>query len=187
MHVESGDAIDRNIKPEQKMISKQQLRDQQQPVRNSYTENPETALQVLTAEGTVDFEHTAINVESFLGKIPAGLHKSTGGDGSYACSVDMLLQSLVGCAGVTLAAVATSMELEIESAKIEAHGTLDFRGTLGMDKQVPVGLTKVELRFDIAGNATPEQISKLVELTERYCVIYQTFKNSPELVSTLAS
>ena len=168
------------------MIPKQKLRDQQQSVRDSYNQEPEKAIQKLTAKGSVDFDKIAIDVDSFLGAIPAGLHTSTGGDGNFACSVNMLLESLVGCAGVTLAAVATSMELDISSAEIEALGTLDFRGTLGMDRKIPVGLTEVELRFDIKGDASDEQISKLVELTERYCVIYQSLKTTPNLVSTIA-
>lgn len=170
------------------MLTKQELRDIQKPIRDQYTDDPSQAMKTLTAEGEVEFGKIAIHVDSHLGKIPAGLHEATGGDGSWACSVDILLQSLVGCAGVTLAAVATSMELDIESAKIVAEADLDFRGTLGMDRNVPVAATAIRMNFHVKTADTdilPETLEKLIELTERYCVVFQSLQNPPKMSSHL--
>jgi uncharacterized OsmC-like protein len=117
-----------------------------------------------------------------LGVTEAGLHPATGGDGSKACSGDMLLQALVGCAGVTLGAVATSMGITIKGGRIRAEGELDFRGTLGVSREARVGFRSIKLSFDLDTDAAPESVSKLIELTERYCVVYQTLKQPPELV-----
>jgi uncharacterized OsmC-like protein len=159
----------------------EQLRAAQTPLKARYKTEPAAALVTLTAAGAADTPEQVCRVKTFLGVTEAGLHAATGGDGSKACSGDMLLQALVGCAGVTLGAVATSMGITIKSAQIRAEGELDFRGTLGVSREAPVGFRSIKLLFDVDTDAAPETVAKLLELTERYCVVYQTLKQSPEL------
>ena len=152
-----------------------ELRSLQAPLKAQYRERPETALVTLTAEGRVG-ENMRCKIETGKARVEAGLHPATGGDGQSACSADMLLEALVGCAGVTLGAVATALGISLREATIRAEGDLDFRGTLGVSKEVPVGFQNVRLRFDLDIDATEEQIATLLKLTERYCVVYQTIR-----------
>ncbi|HLG70282.1 MAG TPA: OsmC family protein [Chloroflexota bacterium] len=163
----------------------QQLREVQAPLKSRYREEPEAAVITLAAEGKLDDAQITCNVETGRALVQAGLHPATGGDGSFACSGDMLLQALVACAGVTLRAVATSLEVPIRSGAVRAEGDLDVRGTLGVSKDAPVGFSAIRLRFDLDSSAPPEQLAKLIELTERYCVVLQTLRRPPEIsVST---
>lgn len=149
------------------------LKKLQAPLKDKYREAPQTALITLKAEGKIG-ENISCNVNTGRALIEAGLHPATGGTGLLACSGDLLLQALVACAGVTLSAVATAIGIEIKDGHIEAKGDLDFRGTLGVSKEVPVGFTSIRLYFHLQTDATVEQISTLMKLTERYCVVYQT-------------
>jgi len=151
----------------------------QTPVKNRYREDPASARLTLGASGTFDKDRILCMVDTFKGPVPAGLHAAAGGDGKDACSGDMLLEALVGCAGVTLKAVATALNIEIHSGKITAEGDMDFRGTLGVSKEVPVGFQTIRLHFDLATDANPEQLRTLIKLTERYCVVYQTLAKPP--------
>ena len=159
----------------------EELRASQAPLKARYKNEPESALVTLHAQGTPDTAEQICRVETFLGVVPAGLHPATGGSGASACSADMLLQALVACAGVTLGAVATSMGITVRGGRIEAAGVVDFRGTLGVSREAPVGFKSISLSFDLDTDAAPESLAKLLELTERYCVVYQTLKHSPEL------
>ena len=153
------------------------LRALQEPLKAAYKEDPAAAVATLHARGTVNFETLACNVDSpdpSNGVTSSGLHPKAGGDGQLACSGDMLLQSLVACSGVTLAAVTTAMGLSISSAVVLAEGVMDFRGTLGVDRSVPIGLTSVSLTFQLATDEADDKIEKLIQLTERYCVVLQT-------------
>ncbi|PCJ53762.1 MAG: peroxiredoxin [Planctomycetota bacterium] len=156
------------------MIS-EELKSIQAPLKEQYRENPSSAFFTLKSEGRAT---NGISCKIGTGKAmsEAGLHPATGGDGSQLCSGDMLLDALVACAGVTLSAVSTAMGLEIKDAKILAEGDLDFRGTLGVDKTAPVGFQEIRLTFLIASDESEKSLDKLLELTERYCVIYQTIK-----------
>lgn len=158
-----------------------ELRALQAPLKVKYKENPAAASYAISISGAVEGDDIRCRVHSPRGLIDAGLHAATGGDGSLACSADMLLEALVGCAGVTLKAVATALGIGLKKATITATANLDFRGTLGVAKEVPVGLTAIRLAFDIDADKPPEQIEKLIQLTERYCVIYQTLKSPPSL------
>ena len=160
-----------------------ELRARQAPFKARYKDQPASALQTLSAEGTLGDQLTC-NVQSFRGAIPAGLHPSTGGDGSAACSADMLLQALVGCAAVTLQAVATALGIPLRGGAVRAEGDLDFRGTLGVSKDAPVGFTAIRLVFDLDTDATPEQLESLMKLTKRYCVVYQTLAKAPVITET---
>jgi uncharacterized OsmC-like protein len=160
-----------------------ELRLSQTPLKAQYRERPETALVTLTAEGRVD-ENMTCKIETGKARVEAGLHPATGGDGQSACSADMLLEALIGCAGVTLRAVATALGISLREATIRAEGDLDFRGTLGVSKNVPVGFKQIRLNFDLDTDATEEQIATLLRLTERYCVVYQTL-NHPAAISVL--
>ena len=157
-----------------------ELRSLQVPLKAQYREHPETALVTLTAEGRVGQDMTC-KIETGKARVEAGLHPATGGDGHSACSADMLLEALVGCAGVTLSAVATALGISLRHAKIRAEGDLDFRGTLGVSKDAPVGFKNIRLHFDLDTDATEEQIATLLRLTERYCVVYQTFSQPAEI------
>jgi len=163
-----------------------ELRALQAPVKAGYKESPSAAQLTLRASGELKGEKLICRVASGLGPIDAGLHAAAGGDGMSACSGDMLLQSLVACAGVTLQAVATAMLIPLRSGTIEAEGDLDFRGTLGVSKEVPVGFKAIRLKFRLDSDATPEQLATLLKMTERYCVIYQTLKKPGEISATLA-
>jgi uncharacterized OsmC-like protein len=160
-------------------MNAEELRALQAPVKTRYREDPSSALQTLQARGTLDGPGVVCTVETWLGPVEAGLHPATGGDGQAACSGDMLLEALVGCAGVTLRAVATAMSISLRGGTVIAEGVMDFRGTLGVSKDVPVGFQEVRLRFDLDTDASPDQIATLLKLTERYCVVYQTLKNPP--------
>lgn len=151
-----------------------QLRELQSPIKQKYRDDPDSARISMKAVGDVHQAELVCEVATATGKVHAGLHPAAGGSGATACSGDMLLQSLVACSGVTFSAVATAMGISIRSAKIEATGVADFRGTLGIDKATPVGLTELQLTFKIDSEADDSQLQKLTELTERYCVVLQT-------------
>jgi uncharacterized OsmC-like protein len=157
-----------------------ELKALQAPIKERYRETPDAALVTLRAEGTIG-EGVTCSVQTSKAMIEAGLHPATGGSGFQACSGDMLLEALVACAGVTLNAVATALGFDIGEAKIRAEGDLDFRGTLGVEKQAPVGFRDIRLHFDIGGNLTAEQRDTLLKLTERYCVVYQTLRSAPPI------
>jgi uncharacterized OsmC-like protein len=155
-----------------------ELKQIQAPIKARYREDPEAAAITLRAEGALGDQVTC-SVATGRSIIEAGLHPGSGGTGVHACSGDMLLEALVACAGVTLNAVATALELDVRDARITAEGDLDFRGTLGIDKAVPVGFRDIRLSFDIEGDLSEEQLATLLKLTERYCVVYQTLKSAP--------
>jgi uncharacterized OsmC-like protein len=157
-----------------------ELRSLQAPLKSQYRERPETALVTLRAEGRVGDDVTC-KIETGKARVAAGLHPATGGDGQSACSADMLLEALVGCAGVTLGAVATAIGIPLRDAAIRAEGDLDFRGTLGVAKEVPVGFKQIRLHFDLDTDASEEQRANLIRLTERYCVVYQTLSQAPQI------
>lgn len=161
-------------------MEKSELRARQTPLKKKYKTNPKEGERTLHVEGRLG-EDIACFVPTNAGEIEAGLHPATGGDGSQACSGDMLLEALVACAGVTLKSVATAMEIEIEEGTVKAEGVLDFRGTLAVSQEAPVGFKSIDMHFDLKTDAVEKKIKKLIELTERYCVIYQTLKNSPKL------
>jgi uncharacterized OsmC-like protein len=156
------------------------LRSLQAPLKAQYRECPKSALVTLRAEGRVG-KNVTCKIETGKARVEAGLHPATGGDGSSACSADMLLEALVGCAGVTLNAVATAFSIPLRDATIRAEGDLDFRGTLGVSKDVPVGFKQIRLNFDLDTEATEEQIATLLRLTERYCVVYQTLSHPADI------
>lgn len=162
----------------------EKLAAQQSPLKAKYREAPSAAQLVLHAKGQVVQEAIGCDVETFLGTTRSGLHPATGGDGSLACSGDMLLQALIGCAGVTLAAVATAIGVEISDSKITADGDLDFRGTLGVEKTAPVGFTAIRVAFELDTDANDAQLETLKKLTERYCVVYQTLAKGVTVEST---
>jgi len=166
-------------------MSPDQLRNLQRPLKERYRSDPRTALFTLQATGTLGESSVTCQVPTFAGIATAGLHPAAGGDGTQACSGDMLLQALVACAGVTLRAVATAMNVPIRSGTVRAEGDLDFRGTLGMTREVPTGFQAIRVRFDLESDAPAEQLAKLKELTERYCVVAQTLLVSPALSITL--
>jgi uncharacterized OsmC-like protein len=154
-------------------VDKAELKAVQAPLKERYREEPGAALVTLRADGKLDGENIACSVATGRALVEAGLHPATGGTGALACSGDMLLEALVACSGVTLRSVATSMELDV-SGEVHAEGDLDFRGTLGVDREVPVGFTAIRLRFALSSNEPEESLAKLLELTERYCVVAQT-------------
>ncbi len=160
-----------------------ELKSLQAPLKVQYRERPETALVTLRAKGRIGGNITC-KIETGKARVEAGLHPATGGDGLSACSADMLLEALVGCAGVTLRAVATALGIQLRDATIQAEGDLDFRGTLGVSKDVPVGFRQIRLHFDLETDASAEQIATLLRLTERYCVVYQTLDH-PAKISVL--
>ena len=160
-----------------------ELRSLQAPLKAKYRERPDTALITLRAEGRVG-ENISCKIETGKARVEAGLHPATGGDGLSACSADMLLEALVGCAGVTLRAVATALGIALRDARIQAEGDLDFRGTLGVSKDVPVGFKQIRLHFNLDTDASEAQLASLLRLTERYCVVYQTL-SQPAAISVL--
>jgi uncharacterized OsmC-like protein len=160
-----------------------QLRRLQRPLKERYGDDPEAARITLEAEGTLDDE-IACSVQTGSALVKAGLHPGTGGDGTLACSGDMLLQALAACAGVTMRSVATSMGIEV-AGTIHAEGDLDWRGTLAVDKRAPVGFTDIRLRFELESEASDEELETLERLTERYCVVLQTLASSPALSVSL--
>jgi uncharacterized OsmC-like protein len=157
------------------------LRKMQAPFKALYREVPEKATITLKAKGELGHESITCKVDTGRALVEAGLHPGTGGDGLALCSGDMLLEALVACAGVTMKAVATALELPLKGGTVTAEGDLDFRGTLGVDKNAPVGFREIRLRFDIDCAASAEQIDTLLKLTERYCVVFQTLNKRPEL------
>jgi uncharacterized OsmC-like protein len=158
-----------------------ELRALQAPLKALYREVPEKATITLKAQGEIGGEGITCRVETGRAIAEAGLHPATGGDGIALCSGDMLLEALAACAGVTLKAVATALELPLRGGTVRAEGDLDFRGTLGIDKNAPVGFREIRLSFDLDSDATPEQLDTLMKLTERYCVVFQTLNKRPEL------
>ena len=161
-------------------MNAEKLRSLQAPLKAQYRERPETALITLRAEGRIG-EGIACKIETGKARVEAGLHPATGGDGQSACSADMLLEALVGCAGVTLRAVAIALGISLRSGTITADGDLDFRGTLGVSKDVPVGFKEIRLHFDLDTDVTEEQLATLLRLTEKYCVVYQTLSHPPAI------
>jgi len=157
-----------------------ELKNIQAPIKAQYRDDPDAAVITLKVQGQIG-EGVTCSVDTGRALVEAGLHPATGGTGLHACSGDMLLEALVACAGVTLNAVATALPLEVRDARVSAEGDLDVRGTLGVDKQAPVGFRDIRLAFDIDGDLTDEQLVTLVQLTERYCVVYQTLKAAPPI------
>jgi uncharacterized OsmC-like protein len=166
-------------------MDSEELRGLQAPLKARYREKPGAAVLTLSAEGRLDDTDLVCKVETGRAIVEAGLHPATGGDGLHACSGDMLLEALVACAGVTLRAVATALEIPLRGGTVRAEGDLDFRGTLGVAKEAPVGFRDIRLRFDLDTDADPEQLATLQKLTERYCVVYQTLRNSPPVAVNL--
>jgi len=158
-----------------------ELRALQAPIKSRYRVQPESARYTLTARGTLDLDQLGCRIEMRDERKVAGLHPATGGDGSQLCSGDMLLEALVACAGVTLASVATALSLPIAHGTVTAEGDLDFRGTLGVSRDVPVGFSNIRLHFDLTTDAGEEQVARLIQLTERYCVVFQTLNTRPDL------
>jgi uncharacterized OsmC-like protein len=156
-----------------------ELRAMQAPIKQRYKDDPNAAVITLKAKGTLDDSHIACKVETGRALAVAGLHPATGGSGLELCSGDMLLEALVACAGVTVKAVATALEIPLKSGKVSAEGDLDFRGTLGVAKDAPVGFRQIRLRFDLDTAAPQDKLDQLLKLTERYCVVYQTIKAGP--------
>ena len=161
------------------------LRAMQAPYKEKYKDNADSAIIVLRAQGSIDESKIACKVETGRALMVAGLHPATGGSGAELCSGDMLLEALVACAGVTLKAVATALDIPLKAGVVKAEGDLDFRGTLGVAKDAPVGFREIRLTFDLDTDAPQEKIDSLIKLTERYCVIFQTLNKPPKLTLTL--
>ena len=159
--------------------TREELREVQQPIKERYRDDPAAAQITLAADGSLD-EGIACSVQTGRALVTAGLHPGTGGDPALACSGDMLLQALVACAGVTMRSVATSIGIEVDGT-IRAEGDLDWRGTLAVDKEAPVGFQRIRLRFELRSDASDEELDTLLRLTERYCVVFRTLAGSPEL------
>lgn len=157
-----------------------ELKERQAPIKERYRQTPEAAIVTLSAEGRIG-DGVTCSVDTGKALVEAGLHPATGGSGFQACSGDMLLEALVACAGVTLNAVATALDLKVDEARIRAEGDLDFRGTLGVDKTAPVGFRDIRLAFEIEGDLSDDESATLLKLTERYCVVYQTLKSAPPI------
>ena len=162
-----------------------ELRAMQAPIKARYKDDPKAGLITLKAKGSLDEANIACKVETGRALAIAGLHPATGGSGLELCSGDMLLEALVACAGVTLKAVSTALEIPLRTATVSAEGDLDFRGTLGVAKDAPVGFAQIRLRFDVSTDASQEKLDQLLKLTERYCVVYQTIKSGPPVEVTL--
>ena len=164
-------------------MNAEELRALQAPIKDKYRQDPAAAVVTLRAQGRMG-EGIACRVDTGRAMVEAGLHPATGGSGTQACSGDMLLEALVACAGVTLKAVSTALQINLNDATVTAEGDLDFRGTLGVAKDAPVGFREIRLRFDLDTDASAEQKKKLVELTERYCVVLQTIRKTPPVTVT---
>ena len=162
-----------------------ELRALQAPFKTRYREDPAAAQVTLRARGTLNATNINCQIETGKGRVEAGLHPGTGGDGAAACSAEMLLEALASCAGVTLRAVATALGIPFRGGTVTAEGDLDFRGTLGVSKEAPVGFQAIRLRFDLDSDATPEQLASLRKLTERYCVVYQTLQKPPSITLSI--
>jgi uncharacterized OsmC-like protein len=163
-----------------------ELRALQAPIKERYKNDPKAAYITLKAKGSLDDTNVTCKVETGRALAVAGLHPATGGSGLELCSGDMLLEALIACAGVTMKAVATALDIPLRSARVSAEGDLDFRGTLGVAKDAPVGFAQIRLRFDVDTNAPQDKLDQLLKLTERYCVVYQTIKNGPPVDIQLA-
>ena len=161
------------------------LRALQAPIKERYKSEPQAAVITLKAKGALDDANIACKVETGRALAVAGLHPATGGTGLELCSGDMLLEALVACAGVTLKAVATALDIPLKSGTVSAEGDLDFRGTLGVAKDAPVGFAQIRLRFDVDSDAPADKLDQLLKLTERYCVVYQTIRNGPPVEISL--
>ena len=161
------------------------LRALQAPIKERYKTDPKAGFITLKAKGAIDDAHIACKVETGRALAVAGLHPATGGSGMELCSGDMLLEALVACAGVTLKAVATAIDLPLKSGTVSAEGDLDFRGTLGVAREAPVGFAQIRLRFDVDTDAPADKLDQLLKLTERYCVVYQTIRSGPPVEITL--
>ena len=159
----------------------QDLRALQAPLKQQYRDDPGRAVVTLQASGRLDGAGVSCRVDTGRAIVEAGLHPATGGTGLQACSGDMLLEALAACAGVTLKAVATALEIPVRQGTVRVEGDLDFRGTLGVSKEVPVGFQSIRLRFELDSDASPEQLETLLKLTERYCVVLQTLRSSPDV------
>lgn len=168
-----------------KTTTAEELRQLQTPIKERYRADPASATITLSASGKLDTAEIACSVDTGRALVKAGLHPATGGDGTFACSGDMLLEALVACAGVTLRAVATAMGITIHHGVVYADGDLDFRGTLGVDKAAPVGFRNIRLRFEVDCDADAESQATLLKLTERYCVVYQTLTQTPPITVSL--
>jgi uncharacterized OsmC-like protein len=166
-------------------MNAEQLRALQAPIKARYKEQPGSAKHVFRASGTLWPDRPSVHVETAFARYDAGLHEKAGGDGSEACSGDLLLESLVACAGVTFNVVATAMGVGFRSARVVVEGEGDFRGTLGLAKDVPAGITDIRLRFEVDTDAADEQLATLLKLTERYCVIFQTLRTPPRLSASV--
>jgi len=158
-----------------------ELRAMQAPIKDRYRADPTAAFITLRANGSLDSDGIACKVETGRALAMAGLHPATGGSGLELCSGDMLLEALVACAGVTLKSVSTALDIPLRSGRVSAEGDLDFRGTLGVDKEAPVGFAEIRLRFEVDTDAPQDKLDQLLKLTERYCVVYQTIKNGPKV------
>jgi uncharacterized OsmC-like protein len=167
-------------------VEREQLQAIQTPLKTRYREDPDAAVITLSAQGELG-EGVSCSVDTGRAIAEAGLHPASGGDGSQLCSGDMLLEALAACAGVTLRAVATSLGIEVRSGTVRADGDLDFRGTLAVDRDAPVGFRSIRLAFELDTDADPEQLETLLKLTERYCVVLQTIAKAPELSTTVAT
>ena len=165
-------------------MDRDELRAVQAPLKEHYRAEPDAAQITLSASGTLG-EGIACSVQTGRALAEAGLHPASGGDGSLLCSGDMLLEALVACAGVTLRAVATSLEIDVTGGEVRAEGDLDFRGTLGVEREAPVGFSAIRLSFELESDADDQQLATLQRLTERYCVVYQTLASSPSLTTVL--
>ena len=163
------------------------LRALQAPLKQQYRDQPATAILTLRASGSLDGPGVSCRVETGRALVEAGLHPATGGTGLQACSGDMLLEALAACAGVTLRAVATALEIPIRGGTVEVEGDLDFRGTLGVSKEVPVGFQQIRLKLNLDSDATAEQLATLLKLTERYCVVFQTLRSAPRVTATVSA
>ena len=164
-----------------------ELRELQAPLKGRYRAEPAAALVTLRAHGRLGDDGLTCKVETGRALVEAGLHPAAGGDGLSACSGDMLLEALVACAGVTLRSVATALEIELRGGTVSAEGDLDFRGTLGVSREAPVGFRDIRLRFDLDTDAPAEKLESLIKLTERYCVVYQTLKTPAKLALAVAT
>jgi len=164
-----------------------ELRAVQAPIKEQYRTDPDAALVTLRADGRLGDELVTCSIDTGRQLVEAGLHPATGGDGLSACSGDLLLQALVACAGVTLRAVATALGIEISGGTVAAEGEIDFRGTLGVDRDAPVGFRSMRLHFDLDTDADEATLAKLLELTERYCVVYQTLREPPTVEVSMSS
>jgi uncharacterized OsmC-like protein len=167
-------------------VDRDELRGLQAPLKERYEQDPEAGVVTLRASGTLG-EGVSCSVQTGRALAEAGLHPASGGDGTLLCSGDMLLEALAACAGVTLRAVATSLAIPVAGGSVRAEGELDFRGTLAVDREAPVGFREIRLSFELDGEADEEQLATLLKLTERYCVVLQTIAGSPRLSSTIST